>query len=174
METRPIISYQTNRLTLRPTGIEDAAFILELLNSPDWIKHIGDRNVHTKEEAIHYIEERMLPQYQEKGYGNYTLIEHKNQDKVGTCGIYARPDVEDVDIGFSMLPQFMKKGYGYEAASKMMYLAEHEFGIKKITAITTYANIPSQNLIKKLGMKYIKDIELPNDNEILMQYGLTF
>jgi len=56
---------------------------------------------------------------------------------MGTSGIYARPNVEDVDIGFAMLPDYMGKGYSYEAASKLMELAKAEFGLKKITALTT-------------------------------------
>ncbi len=172
--SRPKIQYETERLILKPTGIEDAAFIYELLNTPGWLEHIGDRNVHSLEAASQYIEDRMLTQYEEKGYGNYTVILKEDLSKLGTCGIYARPGIEDVDIGFSMLPQFMGKGYSYESSVKMMWLAEHKFGIKKITAITTRANVASQNLIQKLGMKFTKDVELEDDNEVLMQFGLVF
>lgn len=172
--SRPIIPYETERLILRPTAVEDAEFILALLNSPGWLEHIGDRNIHSIDEAAKYIQDRMLPQYEEKGYGNYTLISKEDGLKLGTSGIYARPGLEDVDIGFSMLPEYMGRGYSYEAATKMMWLAQHEFGIKKITAITTRANIASQNLIKKLGMTYIKDVEIDGDDEILMQFGLVF
>lgn len=166
------IKYETERLILKPTDIEDAAFIFDLMNSPGWLEHIGDRNVHSEMDAIKYIQDRMLPQYQEKRFGNFTVILKDDRSKLGTCGIYARPGMDDVDIGFSMLPQYMGKGYSYEASVKMMWLAKNEFGIKKITAVTTRANIVSQNLIKKLGMKFIKDVEFPGDNEILMQFGV--
>ena len=172
--SRCIVRYETERLILKPTDIEDAAFIHDLLNSPGWLENIGDRNVHSEMDAIKYIQDRMLPQYEEKGFGNFTVILKEDHSKLGTCGIYSRPGMEDVDIGFSILPQNMGKGYSYEAAVKMMWLAEHEFGIKKITAITTKANIASQNLIKKLGLKYIKDVEIEGDDEVLMQFGLQF
>lgn len=171
---RPIIQYETDRLILKPTGTEDAAFILELLNSPGWLEHIGDRGVHTVAEAHKYIEDRMLPNYEAHGYGNYTLIRKTDGAKMGTSGIYARPGIDDVDIGFSMLPSYMGQGYSYEAASKLMELAPTEFKIKKITALTTRANIKSQNLIKKLGMRYIKDVKIEGDPELLMQFGLEF
>lgn len=170
--SRKRINYETKRLILKPTGIDDAAFILQLLNSPGWIENIGDRNVHTAIEAIQYIQDRMLPNYEENGYGNYTMIRKEDGVKIGTSGIYARPGMNDVDIGFSALPEYMGKGYSYEAAVKMMSLAKYEFGIKKITAITSRTNIPSQNLINKLGLTYIQDIELEGDDEVLMQFGL--
>lgn len=166
--------YETKRLILKPTGIEDASFILKLLNSPGWLEHIGDRNVYSEIEAINYIQNKMLPQYEEKGFGNYTLIRKEDGFKLGTSGIYSRPGLKDVDIGFSVLPEYTGKGYSYEAAVKMMWLAEYEFRIDKITALTTRANIASQNLIKKLGLKYIKDVEIKGDPEILMQFGLRF
>lgn len=168
------ITYATERLILKPTDIEDAEFIYELLNSPGWLKNIGDRNVHSTEDAARYIQDRMLKQYNERGFGNFTVIRKTDQAKMGTSGIYARPGMQEVDIGFSMLPEYMAKGYSYEAAKKMMWLAEHEFNLENITAITTRENVASQNLIKKLGLKYIQDIKIENDDEILMQFGLQF
>ena len=53
---------ETERLILKPTQPEDASFLLALLNSPKWLEHIGDRNVHSIAEAEQYIVERMLPQ----------------------------------------------------------------------------------------------------------------
>lgn len=170
--SRPIVKHETKRLLLKPTGIEDAPFILSLLNTPSWIENIGDRNVHSITAASKYIQEKMLPNYEKHGYGNYIVIRKIDKVKMGTSGIYARPNVEDVDIGFAMLPDYMGKGYSYEAASKLMELAKAEFGLKKITALTTRNNIASQNLIKKLGMKYLKDIRLENDPEVLMQFGM--
>ena len=37
---------ETPRLALRRPVPEDAPFILVLVNDPDWLRHIGDKNVH--------------------------------------------------------------------------------------------------------------------------------
>ena len=42
---------ETERLRLREFTLNDAAFIIELLNSPGWLQFIGDRNVKTEEQA---------------------------------------------------------------------------------------------------------------------------
>ena len=55
-------TYDTERLHLRPTSLEDAPFIYELLNSPKWIQNIGDRIVKSIEMAREYIEVKMMPQ----------------------------------------------------------------------------------------------------------------
>jgi len=79
--------FETERLILKPTSIEDAEFIFELLNTPKWIKYIGDRNIKTIENARGYIKTKMLPQLRKLGYSNYTLIRKADNCKIGTCGL---------------------------------------------------------------------------------------
>ena len=38
------LTFETERLFLRPTCEEDALFILELLNTPKALQYVGDRN----------------------------------------------------------------------------------------------------------------------------------
>ncbi|MEE9439798.1 MAG: GNAT family N-acetyltransferase [Saprospiraceae bacterium] len=161
---------ETKRLTLRATNIEDKAFILVLYNTPNWIKYIGDRNIKTIFDSEKYIEDKILPQYHNFGYGNYTLIRKSDNIKIGTCGLYKREGLEGIDIGFSLLSQYEGQGYAYEAASTMLEFAINELKIEKLQAITTENNLSSQKLIKKLGLKYIKKIFIPNDEEELMLY----
>jgi len=128
-------SYQTERLLLNPTSIDDAPFILELLNSPKWIQNIGDRNVKSIQEAEKYIEDRMWPQLEKIGFGNYTVIRKKDGAKMGTCGLFDRPGLEGVDIGFSFLPEYERQGYAYESANKIMQLAREDFKLTRVSFI---------------------------------------
>lgn len=163
-------TYQTERLLLQPTGYGDEVFLMKLLNSESFLKNIGDRNVRTFEDAQRYILERCLPQHQKLGYGSFTVIQKSNGLKVGTCGIYAREGLDINDIGFAFLPEFEGKGYGFEAASKLMEVGKTEFGLKKISAITTKDNLSSQKLISKLGLEFKRYTMLPNDPEELMYF----
>jgi len=47
---------ETERLRLRQFTRDDTKFILELLNSPEWIEFIGDRNVKTETQATEYLQ----------------------------------------------------------------------------------------------------------------------
>ena len=60
---------QTERLILRKLDESDSAFIIELLNSPGWLKFIGDRNVRTTEEAENYILNGPVKSFKEHGFG---------------------------------------------------------------------------------------------------------
>ena len=48
-------SILTDRLTLDKITMDDHDFILSIVNSKGWIENIGDRNIHSKDEAIEYI-----------------------------------------------------------------------------------------------------------------------
>lgn len=46
---------ETERLILRKFNLNDAEFILELLNTPLWLKFIGDKGVKTIVDAENYL-----------------------------------------------------------------------------------------------------------------------
>jgi len=165
-------TFKTERLIIRPTSEEDAEFIFELLNTPKWIKNIGDRNVNSVEIAKDYILNKMQPQLERLGYSNYTLIRKSDNVKIGTCGLYDRDGLDGIDIGFAFLPDYEGNGFGFEAADKIKNVAFNEFGIKVISAITTKNNVSSHKLLEKIGLELTGTTKLPNDNEELLLYKI--
>ncbi|MDQ1160120.1 ribosomal-protein-alanine N-acetyltransferase [Chryseobacterium sp. SORGH_AS 447] len=162
--------YETERLILRPMSLEDAEFILDLYSRPKFIQFIGNRNLKTVADAEDYIRNRFLSQFKKLGYGNYVMITKEGNHKIGGVGIFEREGLDVVDIGFSLLDEFEGKGYAYEAASKIKSVGMDEFGLTKISAITTQDNFSSQKLIEKLGLQFRKLITIPNDTEELRYY----
>ena len=162
----------TDRLNLKLASMEDAPFFLELYNTPTFIQFIGDKNLRSLEDARSYVLNRFLPQIERLGYGNYLIIRKEDGAKIGSVGIFEREGLDVQDIGFSFLEEFQGKGYGYEAASKLLETAFTDFGCSKISAITSKENIASQSLIQKLGLKYLKTVQLPDDPEELLYYEI--
>ena len=166
-------TFETERLLLRPTTKEDAPFILALLNTPNWMKHIGDRQVHTVEDARKYIHTKMLPQLERLGFGNYTLIRKSEGIKIGTCGLFDREGLNGVDIGYALLPEYERQGYVIEAAERIRKAAFEDFCFTVLYAVTTHDNVASQRVLEKLGMHWEKTVHIPNDPEELRLYELT-
>lgn len=166
------IVIETARLILRKFTLDDAGFMLELLNTPAWLRFIGDRNVRTLEEAKQYLLGGNIRSYQEHGFGFYVVVVKETNQSIGTCGIKKREGLDDVDIGFGFLPQFMGKAYGYEAASATLNYALNDLKIKRIVAIVDPENTASISLIKKIGLVFEKMAQLsPKDIE-LMLFGI--
>jgi len=162
--------YETERLIIRPMSLDDAEFIFDLYNRPKFIRFIGDRNIKTVADAENYIRNRFLPQIEKLGYGNYLILTKEGNHKIGGVGIFEREGLEIVDIGFSLLDEFEGKGYAYEAALKVKSVGMDDFGLKKISAITSKDNFSSQKLIEKLGLKFQKYVTLPGEDEELKYY----
>ncbi|MBP7498984.1 MAG: GNAT family N-acetyltransferase [Chryseobacterium sp.] len=163
-------TFETERLILKPADLEDADFFLKLYNLPSFIKFIGDRNLRTKEDAEKYILNRFRPQLERLGFGNYVVIHKELNKKIGAVGIFEREGLDVLDIGFSFFPEFEGKGYAYESASNLKEIAKNDFGVSKLSAITSKENYSSQKLIEKLGLKFQKLVTLPDETEELMYY----
>lgn len=161
---------ETERLWLRPTGIQDAAFWLQLVNSPKWLLHVGDRQVRTEEAARQYIRERMEPQLRRYGYGNFTLFLKPDRIPVGVCGLYKREGLDGVDIGFAILPEWEGRGLVKEAARAVMDAAFRIYRLPLLSAITTPDNHASRRILEGLGMSFQRIIRIPGDDADLRYY----
>lgn len=164
------IILETDRLRLREFTLSDATFIIELLNTPGWIKYIGDRNVKTEEQAKEYLRNGPIKSYEINGFG-LSMVELKDKTPVGMCGILKRDNLENPDIGFAFLPNSMGKGYAYEIASAVMNYAKTRLQLPAISAITLPNNDASIKLLGKIGLKYIRTFSFPGEDEQLMLFN---
>jgi RimJ/RimL family protein N-acetyltransferase len=163
-------SYETERLLIRPTGIQDAPFIFQLMNSPKWLEFIGDRQIVSVDAAGSYIRKKMLPQLERLGFSNYTVIRKSDQAKLGSCGLYDREGLDGIDIGFAFLPEHVGQGYAHEAATRLMQAAREDFGLTRICGITDANNLSSQRLLEKLGLRRKGSIQLSEESAPVLLY----
>lgn len=163
----PAYILETKRLRLREFNTHDTTFIIELLNSPGWIEYIGDRNVKTEQQAIEYLQNGPMKSYAQNGFG-LSMVETKQGEHIGMCGIIKRDTLENPDIGFAFLPQFTGKGYAYEIASATLLYALNNLKISKISAITLPHNERSIKLLEKIGMRLIKSFVSEKNEELVL------
>jgi RimJ/RimL family protein N-acetyltransferase len=162
---------ETERLLISKLSLEDAPFFLELVNSPNWLKYIGDRHLKTVKDAEDYLANGTLKSYLDNGFGFYKLELKENNKPIGTCGLIKRDQLEEVDLGFAFLGEFEGLGFGYEASLAILKLAKDEFHLKKLVAITLPINSRSIKLLEKLGFAYEKRVIPFEDNEELLLFA---
>ena len=162
---------ETERLILRWLSAEDAAFILELVNDPAWLRFIGDRGVRTLEDARGYILNGPVAMYQRVGFGLYLVELKHSATPIGICGLIERVGLEDIDIGFAFLPAFCGQGYAYEAASAIMTYAQDTVGLDRVVAITAPDNQRSITLLTKLGLSFVDMLRLDEDQPDVMLFA---
>jgi RimJ/RimL family protein N-acetyltransferase len=154
---------ETERLVLRKVSIDDAAFVLELLNQPSFIRFIGDRGVRNLEDAREYILNRLIASYEQNGFGLYLVELKPDGTPIGISGLVKRETLSDADIGFAFLPEYWSKGYAAESAAAVMNYARDELGLTRILAITSLDNEASAKLLGKIGLRFERMIKLSED-----------
>jgi [ribosomal protein S5]-alanine N-acetyltransferase len=157
---------------MRELTLDDAAFILDLLNQPSFKKYIGDRGVRTVDEAREYAETRFIKSYRTNGFGLYLVELKTDSSPIGICGFVSRETLPAPDIGFALLPQYEKQGYAFEAASATMDHGRETLGFTRVLAITTTDNEGSRRLLEKIGLKFESEIE--TGGEVLNLFAADF
>lgn len=166
-----VIVLQTTRLILRRISLDDAAFILELLNDPAFVRNVGDKGVRTIDDARQYILKGPIENYERLRFGLYLVELQDTAVPIGICGLLKRETLEDVDIGFAFLPYHRSKGYAVESASAVMTYGRDVLGLKRIVAVTSRDNDSSANVLGKIGLRFERMIRLPHDEAELKLFA---
>jgi RimJ/RimL family protein N-acetyltransferase len=169
LSTRFVLS--TERLILRRFVLDDAPFVISLVNEPGWLEYIGDKGVHTIEDAHRFLEAGPLKMYEQLGFGLYLVERRSDAAPIGMCGLIKRDALDHVDIGFALLASVAGQGFAYEAASAVVELAK-SLRLPRLLAITTPTNRASQKLLGKLGLQFEKEIRMGPQAEPLHLFAM--
>ncbi|SFE40599.1 Protein N-acetyltransferase, RimJ/RimL family [Chitinophaga sp. CF118] len=162
---------KTERLIISELTIQDAPFVLTLLNTPTWIQYIGDRGIKNIDEARNYLLNGPIASYKQRGFGLYLIKLKEGNIPIGMSGLIKREGLDNVDIGFALHPDYARKGYAFECADAIMKYAREVLKIPVIVAITTEDNASSISLLKKIGLQYKEMVILPGNPKEYMLFS---
>ena len=153
-----IDGFETARLTVRRIGVEDADFVLAILNDPRFLANIGDRGVRTIEDARGYVRDRIEGSYATHGFGMLRVARRGDDRPVGLVGLVKRDGLDLPDLGFAYLADETGRGYGTEAARGLLAAMPDARPLLAITAVDNHA---SAALLGKLGFVEGERMRLP-------------
>ncbi len=162
---------ETERLSLRELTVDDAEFILTLLNERSFLKYIGDKKVRSLDDARQYILNGPVASYERHGFGLNCVELRESHTPIGMCGLLKRDELPDPDLGFALLPDFWNKGFAFEAAEAVLKDARERLQIQRILAITSLDNDASINLLKRLGFSFQEVVQLSPSGEQLRLFS---
>lgn len=153
----------TERLFIADINLNDAGFILELLNTAGWKQFIGDKNVNNKEEAIAHIRKIIdNPDF------DYFIVRLKQGNlPIGMVSMIKRDYLDHHDIGFAFLPLYNGKGYAFEAASAVLNHPSTLAANTRILATVLMHNSHSIRLLERLGLVLDNKIKI-EDRELFL------
>ena len=163
---------ETERLRLRRFTIDDAKFILTLLNEPSFLQYIGDKKVRDLDGARQYILNSPVASYERHGFGLMLVELNESHTPIGMCGLLKREELSNPDIGFAFLPEFWGKGFAFEAAAAVLQDARERLRLERILAITSLDNDASIKLLERLGFGFERILKLSADREEVKLFSI--
>ena len=153
-------------LQLRLLAETDAGFIRNLVNTPDWIRFIGDRNVHSDDDAVQYIRRIM----RNPDYGYQVITDQTDGTPMGIITLLQRENLPHPDLGFALLPEFAGRDIAFRASKMVLKQILKKAGFERLMAITLEENIRSIRLLERLGFRL--DGPKERDDEVVQVYVL--
>lgn len=145
----------TNRLILREPRLSDTVDIYELCSTDNATRYVDWRPHQSKKESAAFI--RYLKRQIALGEKNsYTwFVEEIASGKVIATVSLVESDSSGkiATVGYSLNVRFQHKGYATEAVKRVIKYLFNEKGFERIEAKVLPDNIPSVNLLNRVGMK---------------------
>lgn len=141
-----------DRCKLRPFEEKDLDAFMAYRNNDEWMKYQGFKNL-TKDE---YREKLLVPLNVERGI-QLAIADNASDSLLGD--LYLVKDDKSVSIGYSINPIYSRQGYITELLKAFLPKLKAFYSGFEITATTEKDNVPSKNLLLKLGFVYDQWVE---------------
>jgi [ribosomal protein S5]-alanine N-acetyltransferase len=162
---------ETDRLLLRPFKTDDAQEVFECWESDPvvskymlWTSH---NDINKTKEWIHYE----VGQIEKDDWYRFAFILKETGKLIGTGLIYYSHEEKSWNVGYNLGRRYWGKGYATEAMQEIIRFAKKELHITGIIGSHAKENIASENVLKKLGFIYEKDIPYECNNGTVMREG---
>ncbi|OAB38665.1 GCN5 family acetyltransferase [Paenibacillus macquariensis subsp. defensor] len=142
---------ETERLIIRDFQMEDWIGVHKYASNHDVTEHtIWGPN--SEDETKTYIEQEIrIQQAIDRTDFEFGVILKKTNELIGGCGIHFNE--HNAELGYCFNPDFWGNGYATEAAKAMLMLGFETFNVHRIYATCRPGNIPSANVMKRIGMR---------------------
>lgn len=151
------------RLQFELMTVRDSELMYRLDQDPQVMKYINNGKLTSKQE----IEQIYIPRMEsytnrDKGWGIWKVSVKDNNEFIGWILIRPMdfftdaPEFDNLEIGWRFNRESWGQGYATEAATHIKQALVNKKSVNKLTAIAIEENKASINIMKKLGMKFVK------------------
>lgn len=145
----------TSRLILREMTSTDLDHMAALLGDPEVMRYYPAPKSRNEAQAWIDWNQRL---YRERGFGLWAITLRATREFVGDCGLTPQrvDSIEEIEVGYHIRASLQGNGYATEAVAACRDFARDVFGLRRLIAIIDPANIPSQRVAVKIGLKQEK------------------
>ena len=168
-----MVALETDRLVLRAPVPEDAETLAPMYADPEVMRYVGDGRTLTRAETERSVR-RMIERWDADGFGLFTTVRKEDGAVIGRVGLLVwnsdtwEPTTRaegaevptEVEVGYTLGRDFWGCGYATEAAGAVRDYALGGLGAERLIALIIHGNTASENVARKLGLAYERDIML--------------
>lgn len=155
---------ETTRCKVRNFEEIDLDLFMDYRNNAEWMKYQSFKNL-TKDE---YIRALLVPRDIQSGI---QLAIVKKDTDILLGDIYLEKKENTIFIGYTIHPDYSRNGYITEVLEALLQRLQKEYSDCNILATTVKENIPSKNLLIKLGFKYDRFVDEWEEEVYVYQKG---
>ena len=168
-----MVSLETERLLLRAPVSDDAEALAPMYADPEVMRYVGDGRPLTRAETERSVK-RMIQRWEADGFGLFTAVRKEDRAVIGRVGLLVwnadtwepttRAESDDgrteVEVGYTLGREYWGRGYATEAAGAVRDYALRKLGADRLIALIIHGNTASENVARKLGLRYERDVML--------------
>jgi [ribosomal protein S5]-alanine N-acetyltransferase len=166
-------SLETDRLFLRAPVQEDAESLAPMYADPEVMRYVGDGRTLSRSDTERSVT-RTIERFEADGFGLFTTVRKEDGTVIGRVGLLVwnsatwepttRAEGADVptevEVGYTLGRDYWGQGYATEAAAAVRDYALANLGAERLIALIIHGNTASENVARKLGLEYERDIML--------------
>jgi RimJ/RimL family protein N-acetyltransferase len=172
---------ETSRIRLEDFDSTDAHLLKDLDSDPEVMLYLNGGRPSTNEEVETALERTLALKEKHSGkFGLWKAFEKASGDFIGW--FLFRPDKKDpdnvksIEIGYRLKKKYWGKGFATEVSKALMVKGFAELGVETIWARTLLVNTKSQNVMKKINLKFeqhFEEIEFEGADKRGVRYSLN-
>jgi ribosomal-protein-alanine N-acetyltransferase len=173
---------ETERLVLRAPVPEDADPLAPMYADPEVMRYLGEGRTLTRQETERSVL-RMIDGWKADGFGLFTTVRKEDEAVIGRVGLIVwDPETwqttrassegpKELEVGYTIGRPYWGNGYATEAAGAARDFALEELGARRLIALIIHGNDASENVARKLGFEYERDIKFGRRDAKLYALG---
>lgn len=176
-----VAEMNTGRMRLVPFSAADGPRFKELDSDPAVMTYLTD-GVPSTDEQVAASCARVLATQEKHGgrFGVWLAFEKMSGEYMGW--FLFRPDKKDpdntqeIELGYRLKQKFWGQGFASEGGKAFLARGFQQERLKAIFAITMLANLASQAVMKKIGMRHVGDyqeMDFPGADKRAVRYRIT-
>jgi RimJ/RimL family protein N-acetyltransferase len=168
-----VVSLETERLLLRAPVPDDAEALAPMYADAEVMRYVGDGRPLSRAQTQRSVQ-RMIQRWQVDGFGLFTTVRKDDEAVIGRVGLLVwnsetwEPTTRaegangptEVEVGYTLGRDYWGKGYATEAAAAVRDYALGGLGAERLIALIIHGNAASENVARKLGLEYERDVKL--------------